>query len=140
MVDIIISAFIWALYFAIFFVILLNIAAYILKLVSRDIIDISLENERRKFNNLEKLSEEIDAIEKSINERSDNLKLMIAELRLEKCRKAYRASKRNTREREQVNKSLILKGTLESPKQSEGLASPRKHPDMNFFKFQFRSE
>ena len=32
--------------------------------------------------------------EKSINERCDNLKLMIAELRLERCKKAYRASKK----------------------------------------------
>ena len=54
----------------------------------------NLDNEQRKFNNLEKLSKEIEAIEKSINERSDNLKLMIAELRLERCKKAYRASKK----------------------------------------------
>lgn len=99
MMDIVISAFIWALCFVTFFVIILNTAVYLLKLASKNIFNISLENERKKFSNLEKLSEEVDAIEKSVDGRCDNLKLMIAEARLEKCRKAYRASKRNARER-----------------------------------------
>lgn len=92
--DIIISAFTWAFFFVVFFVILLNVLIALLKSVSKDIFNINLDNEQRKFNNLEKLSKEIEAIEKSINERSDNLKLMIAELRLERCKKAYRASKK----------------------------------------------
>ena len=92
--DIIISAFTWAFFFVVFFVILLNVLIALLKSVSKDIFNINLDNEQRKFNNLEKLSKEIEAIEKSINERSDNLKLMIADLRLERCKKAYRASKK----------------------------------------------
>ena len=92
--DIIISAFTWAFFFVVFFVILLNVLIALLKSVSKDIFNMNLDNEQRKFNNLEKLSKEIEAIEKSIDERSDNLKLMIAELRLERCKKAYRASKK----------------------------------------------
>ena len=92
--DIIISAFTWAFFFVVFFVILLNVLIALLKSVSKDIFNMNLDNEQRKFNNLEKLSKEIEAIEKSINERSDNLKLMIAELRLERCKKAYKASKK----------------------------------------------
>lgn len=92
--DLIMSAFIWAFFFVVFFVILLNILVALLKSVGKDIFNMNLDNEQRKFNNLEKLSKEIETIEKSINERSDNLKLMIAELRLERCKKAYRASKK----------------------------------------------
>lgn len=92
--DIVISAFTWAFFFVVFFVILLNVLIALLKSVGKDIFNMNLDNEQRKFNNLEKLSKEIEAIEKSINERSDNLKLMIAELRLERCKKAYRASKK----------------------------------------------
>lgn len=92
--DIIMSAFIWAFFFVVFFVILLNVLIALLKSVGKDIFNMNLDNEQRKFNNLEKLSKEIEAIEKSINERSDNLKLMIAELRLERCKKAYRTSKK----------------------------------------------
>jgi len=92
--EIIYSAFIWAFFFVVFFVILLNIAVAIMIFAGKRIFNINLENEQRKFNNLEKLSKEIEAIEKSINERSDNLKLMIAELRLERSKKAYRASKK----------------------------------------------
>lgn len=92
--DLIISSFIWAFFFVVFFVVLLNILVALLKLIGKNIFNMNLDNEQRKFNNLEKLSKEIEAIEKSINERSDNLKLMIAELRLERCKKAYRASKK----------------------------------------------
>jgi len=92
--DIIISAFTWAFFFVVFFVILLNVLIALLKSVSKDIFNMNLDNEQRKFNNLEKLSKEIEAIEKNIDERSDNLKLMIAELRLERCKKAYKASKK----------------------------------------------
>ena len=92
--DIVISAFTWAFFFVVFFVILLNVLIALLKSVGKDIFNMNLDNEQRKFNNLEKLSKEIEAIEKSINERSDNLKLMIADLRLERCKKAYRASKK----------------------------------------------
>nr|DAX19232.1 MAG TPA: ATP synthase B/B' [Caudoviricetes sp.] len=92
--DIIISAFTWAFFFVVFFVILLNVLIALLKSVSKDIFNMNLDNEQRKFNNLEKLSKEIEAIEKSIDERSNNLKLMIAELRLERCKKAYKASKK----------------------------------------------
>ena len=48
------------------------------------------KNEQRKFNNLEKLSEKI---EKSLDERIDTMKLTIAETKLDKLKKAYRASK-----------------------------------------------
>ena len=92
--DLIISAFTWAFFFVVFFVILLNVLIALLKSLGKDIFNVNLDNEQRKFNNLEKLSKEIEAIEKSINERSDNLKLMIADLRLERCKKAYRASKK----------------------------------------------
>ena len=92
--DLIISAFIWAFFFVVFFVILLNVLIALLKSLGKDIFNVNLDNEQRKFNNLEKLSKEIEAIEKSINERSDNLKLMIADLRLERCKRAYRASKK----------------------------------------------
>lgn len=98
--DIIISAFTWAFFFVVFFVILLNVLIALLKSVSKDIFNMNLDNEQRKFNNLEKLSKEIEAIESSINERSDNLKLMITELRLERCKKAYRASKKRLEKRE----------------------------------------
>lgn len=81
--DIVISAFTWAFFFVVFFVMLLNVLIALLKSVGKDIFNMNLDNEQRKFNNLEKLSKEIETIEKSINERSDNLKLMIAELRLE---------------------------------------------------------
>ena len=92
--DLIISAFTWAFFFVVFFVILLNVLIALLKSLGKDIFNVNLDNEQRKFNNLEKLSKEIEAIEKSINERSDNLKLMIADLRLERCKRVYRASKK----------------------------------------------
>lgn len=91
--GIIYSAFIWAFFFVVFFVILLNIAVAIMKSAGKDIFNINLENEQRKFNNLEKLSKEIEDIEKSLDERIDTMKLTIAETKLDKLKKAYRASK-----------------------------------------------
>lgn len=51
------------------------------------------KNEQRKFNNLEKLYEEIEEIEKSLDEHIDTVKLTIAEIKLDKLKEAYRASK-----------------------------------------------
>ena len=53
--DIVISAFTWAFFFVVFFVILLNVLIALLKSVGKDIFNMNLDNEQRKFNNLEKL-------------------------------------------------------------------------------------